>query len=287
MAGSYRAGLTIAQVAGRPRVSYGKARGVLHDAGVLRPPGPVPGAARPPAGPALTQWPAACALTRRQAGVLDALFRPQAREVTDQTSPGPAAGTPVLHAAAAAGTPAPASARQIAAALGVSDAAVRYHLGLLYQKFQIPAGPGRRARLASHVLPARARRGSRCPSRSLMTGQPPAPAPAPDDDEPPSLTLVLPAGLDATATLQGLAGAVCRTRADMVSWLETFRQRARACAAGGDQPGEARCRGQVLAAEHVIGHLDENLVDAFSLWDQYDQQIPGTAAGAPAAEPAP
>ena len=276
MAGSCRAGLTIAQVAGRHQVSYGKARGVLHDAGVPRPPGPVRRTARPPAVPALT---------RRQAGVLAALLRPHARAVTDDTGPGPAAGTPVLHAAEAAGTPALASARQIAAALGVSDAAVRYHPGLLYQKFQIPAGPGRRARLASHVLPARARRGSRCPSRSLMTGQPAAPAP--DDDDPPSLTLVLPAGLDAAATLQGLAGAVCRTRADMVSWLEMFRQRARACAAGGDQLGEARCRGQVLAAEHVIGHLDENLVDAFGLWDQYDQQIPGTAAGAPAAESAP
>jgi hypothetical protein len=107
------------------------------------------------------------------------------------------------------------------------------------------------------------------------------------DDHPPSLTLVLPAGLDADATLQGIAGAVCRTRADMVRWLDVFRQRARACAVGGDQFGEARCRGQVLAAEHVIGHLDENLVDAFGLWGQYDQQIHGAGAGAPAAEPAP
>jgi len=43
MAGSCQAGLTIAQVAGRHQVPYGKARGVLHDAGVPRPPGPVPG----------------------------------------------------------------------------------------------------------------------------------------------------------------------------------------------------------------------------------------------------
>jgi len=97
-------------------------------------------------------------------------------------------------------------------------------------------------------------------------------------DDPPSLTLVLPPGLGAHETLHGLAEAVSRTRADMVRWLELFRQRARACAARGDKLGEARCRGQILAAEHIIGHLDENLVEAFSLWDQYDQQIPGPAA---------
>ena len=168
MAGSCRAGLTIAQVAGRHQVPYGKARGVLHDAGVPRPPGPVPRAARPPAVPALT---------RRQAGVLAALLRPHARAVTDDTGPGPAAGTPVLHAAEAAGTPAPASARQIAAALGVSDAAVRYHPGLLYQKFQIPAGPGR-ARPPGQPRPP----GPRPPRKPLSLKEPddrPARSPCP------------------------------------------------------------------------------------------------------------
>jgi excisionase family DNA binding protein len=121
--------------------------------------------------------------------------------------------------------------------------------------------------------------------RSLMTDH--SPTSASDNDDPPSLTLVLPPGLNAHESLHGLAEAVCRTRADMVRWLELFRQRARACAASSDKLGEARCRGQVLAAEHVIGHLDENIVEVFSLWDQYGQQIPGPAAAAPATDLAP
>jgi hypothetical protein len=47
---------------------------------------------------------------------------------------------------------APASAREIAADLVVTEAAVKQHLLRLYQKFRIPEGPNRRVRLANEVI---------------------------------------------------------------------------------------------------------------------------------------
>jgi hypothetical protein len=47
---------------------------------------------------------------------------------------------------------APAAAREIAADLVVTEAAVKQHLLRLYQKFRIPAGPNRRVRLANEVV---------------------------------------------------------------------------------------------------------------------------------------
>ena len=49
--------------------------------------------------------------------------------------------------------PEPASAREIAAALVVTEAAVKQHLSRLYDKFELEAGPGRRrADLANEAL---------------------------------------------------------------------------------------------------------------------------------------
>jgi FHA domain len=47
---------------------------------------------------------------------------------------------------------APATARDIAADLVVTEAAVKQHLLRLYQKLRIPAGPNRRIRLANEVV---------------------------------------------------------------------------------------------------------------------------------------
>jgi FHA domain-containing protein len=47
---------------------------------------------------------------------------------------------------------APASAREIADELVVTEAAVKQHLLRLYQKFRIPEGANRRARLANEVI---------------------------------------------------------------------------------------------------------------------------------------
>ena len=47
---------------------------------------------------------------------------------------------------------APATAREIAADLVVTEAAVKQHLLRLYQKFRVPEGPNRRVRLANEVI---------------------------------------------------------------------------------------------------------------------------------------
>ena len=49
---------------------------------------------------------------------------------------------------------APATAREIAGELVVTEAAVKQHLLRLYSKFRIPEGVGRRARLANEVISA-------------------------------------------------------------------------------------------------------------------------------------
>lgn len=70
-------------------------------------------------------------LTRREVEVLEALCRPALR-----------------HEAFVA----PASARDIASELVVTEAAVKQHLLRLYQKFRIPEGVNRRGRLANEVI---------------------------------------------------------------------------------------------------------------------------------------
>jgi hypothetical protein len=74
---------------------------------------------------------AAPELTRRELEVLTSLCRPALR-----------------HEAFVA----PATARDIARELVVTEAAVKQHLLRLYQKFRIPEGGNRRARLANQVI---------------------------------------------------------------------------------------------------------------------------------------
>src|SRR5579875_3295518 len=75
--------------------------------------------------------PAVPELTRRELDVLAALCRPA---LSDEAFV------------------APATAREIAADLVVTEAAVKQHLLRLYQKFRIPEGANRRVRLANEVV---------------------------------------------------------------------------------------------------------------------------------------
>ncbi|WP_235828369.1 helix-turn-helix domain-containing protein [Actinomadura rubteroloni] len=70
-------------------------------------------------------------LTRREVDVLTSLCRPA---LSDEAFV------------------APATARQIAEELVVTEAAVKQHLLRLYQKFRIPEGANRRTRLANEVI---------------------------------------------------------------------------------------------------------------------------------------
>jgi hypothetical protein len=72
-------------------------------------------------------------LTRREIEVLTALCRPALQEDAFV---------------------APATARDIAEELVVTEAAVKQHLLRLYQKFRIPEGVNRRARLANEIISA-------------------------------------------------------------------------------------------------------------------------------------
>ncbi len=75
--------------------------------------------------------PAAPELTRRELDVVTSLCRPA---LSDEAFV------------------APATAREIAADLVVTEAAVKQHLLRLYQKFRIPEGVNRRVRLANEVV---------------------------------------------------------------------------------------------------------------------------------------
>src|SRR6202451_1249030 len=75
--------------------------------------------------------PAAPELTRRELDVVTSLCRPA---LSDEAFV------------------APATAREIAGDLVVTEAAVKQHLLRLYQKFRIPEGPNRRTRLANEVV---------------------------------------------------------------------------------------------------------------------------------------
>jgi len=93
--------------------------------------------------PDLTSWAAAtmpaarrdafAELTRRERDVIAALCRPASTR-------DPFVG--------------PASTREIARRLFVSEAAVKQHLLRLYRKFSVPEGPDRRTRLANELLAA-------------------------------------------------------------------------------------------------------------------------------------
>jgi FHA domain len=108
---------------------------------------------------------AAPELTRRELDVLTSLCRPA---LSDEAFV------------------APATAREIAADLVVTEAAVKQHLLRLYQKFRIPEGPNRRTRLANEVvalglvrpLPPAERGGKPEPARPAGTGPPGAAGPS-------------------------------------------------------------------------------------------------------------
>jgi hypothetical protein len=91
---------------------------------------------------------------------------------------------------------APATAREIAADLVVTEAAVKQHLLRLYQKFRIPEGQNRRVRLANEVialglvrpLPPAERPDRPAQSAAADRAEPPAPSPAPGAVPPPRRT---------------------------------------------------------------------------------------------------
>jgi predicted component of type VI protein secretion system len=95
-------------------------------------------------------------LTRRELEVLTALCRPALRQDAFV---------------------APASAREIAEELVVTEAAVKQHLLRLYQKFRIPEGTNRRAKLANEVIAAGVVRPlPDTPAAPAVPSQPPAPS---------------------------------------------------------------------------------------------------------------
>src|SRR5260370_2494387 len=76
---------------------------------------------------------------------------------------------------------APATARDIAADLVVTEAAVKQHLLRLYQKLKIAEGPNRRVRLANEIVA----RGLLRPLPAAAAPRPPAHAPPPPPPAPP------------------------------------------------------------------------------------------------------
>ncbi|HEY7012747.1 MAG TPA: FHA domain-containing protein [Streptosporangiaceae bacterium] len=111
--------------------------------------------------------PAAPELTRRELDVVTSLCRPA---LSDEAFV------------------APATAREIAADLVVTEAAVKQHLLRLYQKFRIPEGANRRVRLANEVVALGMVRPLPPAERSALaeTAAPPVPpAPVPLHSVPP------------------------------------------------------------------------------------------------------
>jgi len=93
-----------------------------------------------------------------------------------------------------------------------------------------------------------------------------------EHDDVPSLRLVLPGHLGRDETLAGLAGAIGEVRTGLAirAWL--CRQLEEDCAASGDVPARALCRGQALGAEHAAAQIDEAIIAVFGLWGQYIAQ---------------
>jgi hypothetical protein len=128
------------------------------------------------------------------------------------------------------------------------------------------------------------------PRRTTITSQ--HPALADEHDDLPTLTLVLPAHLDADQTLHGLAQAIGQTRAALARRAREFQRLEAGYAATGDQLHRALSRGQALGSQHATAALDEAIIETFNLWDQYRthgsaQHDNGTADPAPGPPPAP
>jgi hypothetical protein len=106
-------------------------------------------------------------------------------------------------------------------------------------------------------------------------------------DDVPGLSLVLPDHLGSSRTLQGLVASIEQARAGLADRVRRFRQLEASYAASGDWVRQALCRGQALGSGHTAAALDEEINQAFDLWQQYDVQIPGPGNGGdgPAASP--
>jgi hypothetical protein len=110
------------------------------------------------------------------------------------------------------------------------------------------------------------------PRRTNVTGQ--HPAQANEHDDLPTLTLALPAHLDADQTLRGLAQAIGQTRAALARRARQFQRLEASYAASGDQLHRALSRGQALGSQHAAAAIDEAVIETFSLWDQYPTHEP-------------
>lgn len=101
-----------------------------------------------------------------------------------------------------------------------------------------------------------------------------------DYDSPPALTLVLPEGLGKDEVLAGLAQAIGQARARLARRALRYHQYVVEHAARGDQLHQAGCRGQVIASSEAVAYIDESIVAAFDLWNQYDAQLAAQATAA-------
>jgi hypothetical protein len=74
-----------------------------------------------------------------------------------------------------------------------------------------------------------------------------------------------------------------QARAGLADRARRFRQLEVGYAASGDRVRQALCRGQALGAGHAAAALDEEIIQASGLWQQYDIQNsgPGSAGGGP------
>lgn len=114
------------------------------------------------------------------------------------------------------------------------------------------------------------------------------PALSAGDDGLPSLTLVLPEHLERDQVLLGLVTAITEVRFGLAARSQLFRDLENNCAARGDQPRRALCRGQALGGARAAAAIDEAIVEVFGLWDQYDDQLLGLARDdGPVATPRP
>ena len=99
------------------------------------------------------------------------------------------------------------------------------------------------------------------------------PALSAEPAELPSLTLVLPGGLDSDQVLTDLVQAIVQVRGGLAARVRQFQQLAEGYAARGDQVSQALCRGQALGGEHAASTIDESIIEIFDLWLQYEAQL--------------
>lgn len=121
--------------------------------------------------------------------------------------------------------------------------------------------------------------GDRPPEAAMNSGQ--HPALITDHDSLPTLTLVLPPDLDRDDILIGLAAAIAQVRLDLATRIRQFQHRVEECATAGDELRQALCRGQVLGSEHAAAAIDETIIAAFDLWNQYEAQLSAAVDATP------